>query len=181
MHRNIIYPGHSISVKRIFHMLTLCLIPVTIFIQKVEGVLIEYVISTSRVVVDAAPSANTMSNSLTPVIPVLEALENSKSRELIEKLSLPTSQELKEKRRTFRQLATYQDQSSSLIMTIITMLKWLGVLAYLPIAYACLWFYYDLKIGNQKFISLLCLGLATFTSIHIWRWLITNYQNLLGQ
>ena len=115
MRRNIIYPGHSISVKRIFHMLTLCLIPITVFIQKVEGVLIEYVISTSKVVADAAPSANTISKSLTPVIPVLEALENNNGRELIEKLSIPTSQELKEKRRAFRQVAIYQDQSSSLM------------------------------------------------------------------
>ena len=181
MRRNIIYPGHSISVKRIFHMLTLCLIPITVFIQKVEGVLIEHMFSTSKVVADAAPSANTISKSLTPVIPVLEALENSNGRELIEKLSIPTSRELKEKRRAFRQVATYQDQSSSLITTIITMLKWMGILAYLPIAYACLWFYFDLKIGNQKFTSLLCIGLATFTCFHIWRWLIANYQNLLGQ
>ena len=180
MKSNIIYPGQSINVKRLFHTLTLCLIPLTIYIQRIEGVLIEYVLDTSKVVLDAAPSASTMSKSLDPVIPVLEAIENSKGRGIVEKLWIPTSKELKEKRNTYRRIAAYQNQSASLVMTIITILKWLGILAYLPIAYTCLWFYFDLKIGNQKFLSIVCIAVASAMSIQIWKWLSANFQNLVS-
>lgn len=160
-----VYPG-NIWQKRIGHTVVLSTICLTIFLNRIENRIYNVTIETIGNTGSLLPDEDYGSKTLYVLASAFHKIEESRFRWIVDRFSLPTSEDLRKKAAAVEKLERLIEIAPRM-SNIQRLVSLVSYLMWVPIVFSFYWMIMDLKYGHAKLFTGLCLMFAIVVNICI--------------